>query len=182
MGGNMSSMPQMQSQPNPTNHTKQVIYDFAEKAADVLNLEPGGDLEPIIESLGGQIHYQDLPYWRNTDSGSITVHGPNRFDIYISRFTGPLRDRFTIAHELGHYLLHSQQGAIPANFERFKVTEQNVSPRLEWEANWFAAGFLMPEKAFKLAHEANTSNQHLAGVFLVSEQAVHYRKEYLGLK
>jgi Zn-dependent peptidase ImmA (M78 family) len=178
----MPSVPQLEQQPKPTNHTKQIIYDFAEKAADFLNLAPGGDLEFVVQSLGGRIHYQDLPEWNNTDSGSMYVHGPNDFDIYISRFTGPLRDRFTIAHELGHYFLHSQQGKIPAQFERFRVTEENSSPRLEWEANWFAAGFLMPERAFKIAYNINSSNQHLAGVFLVSEQAIHYRKEYLCLE
>ena len=75
-------------------------------------------------------------------SGAIYVHGRGDFDIVLPQFTSPLRDRFTIGHELGHYFLHSRQG------ERPLVAYRQGSGRLEWEANWFAAGLLMPKDEF----------------------------------
>lgn len=61
------------------------------------------------------------------------------------------RYRFTMAHELGHYLLHSSlfrdQGVLSVgeSEETLSVSESG-SRRLEYQANKFAACLLMPEK------------------------------------
>jgi Zn-dependent peptidase ImmA (M78 family) len=86
-----------------------------------------------------------------------------------------LRDNFTIAHELGHYILHSDFGKKPAVFKRCG------SDRLECEANWFAGAFLMPEEEFKKVFlENNMSVLLTAAYFDVSEKAVKIRKDKLG--
>lgn len=169
--------------PEPINATKAAVDDFAERIARQCDFEPGGDIQDVVERLGGQIHYQDLPDWRNTNSGSLEVHGPKDFDIYVSSFTSPLRDRFTIAHELGHYFLHSRQGDVaPMRVERFVSDGNSVSNRVEWEANWFAAGFLMPKAEFRQAHSEFSSFEHLSSYFLVSVQAAEFRAKNLGLE
>jgi Zn-dependent peptidase ImmA (M78 family) len=59
------------------------------------------------------------------------------------------RQRFTIAHELGHYLLH--KGTKLHFDEDFRIdyrdaTSSDATKREEVEANGFAAALLMPER------------------------------------
>jgi len=158
-----------------TNYSKNAIDSLAAELAEALDFQPGGSLEQLVDKLGGRIHYQDLDDWRNSSDGSVVVKGKHDFDIYLSNFTGPLRDRFTIAHELGHYILHSKLGEKQIKVGRGK------SNRLEWEANWFAAGFLMPAKLFRSECEKNPDRNHLASIFMVSPSAIDVRKKSLGL-
>lgn len=57
------------------------------------------------------------------------------------------RARFTAAHELGHLLMHSGSNI---RYARSARRDRQVDP--EWQANMFAACFLMPEEAFRQAH------------------------------
>lgn len=127
-------------------------------------------LHEFVKLLGGKIHYQDPAEYVLSESGSIKVYGVNNFDIFLSAFTGPLRDRFTIAHELGHYFLHSNQG------KKTIAASRKGSGKLEWEANRFAAALLMPSQEFKKTAEIFVNdNSALAGHFRVSTQAVDIR-------
>ena len=94
-------------------------------------VRPGQSLVDVVERLGGQIHYQELDDWID-EGGSILVHGAHDFDILLPLYTSPLRDQFTIGHELGHYFLHSKQGQRPLIAHRHAA----ASDRSEWEANW----------------------------------------------
>ncbi|MGZ0175141.1 MAG: ImmA/IrrE family metallo-endopeptidase, partial [Planctomycetales bacterium] len=126
-------------------------------------------------TTGGRIKHRK--YRKNVTpptSGSIFVHGTEDFDICLPTYTSPLRDRFTIAHELGHYFLHSDQGEIPI------VAFRNGSTRIEWEANWFAASLLMPKAEFRQAASRDLSVAALAARFGVSQEAARVRKEALG--
>ena len=147
---------------------------MAAKVAEKLNYKPGDDLVALVRTLGGRIVTADWSEVGNT--GSITVYGPQDFVISLSPLSGNRRDRFTIAHELGHYVLHSEFGKrAPLSVRR------DGSDRIEWEANWFAAGFLMPEADFsKLAGEG-WSDAWLAVHFDVSEAAVDIRRMALSL-
>ncbi|MBF0133647.1 MAG: ImmA/IrrE family metallo-endopeptidase [Magnetococcales bacterium] len=155
-----------------------MIGDLAERFARVVGFSPGGDLLDVVEKkLGGKLRYAEANEWLDTASGSIEVLGPNRFTITLANFTGPNRNRFTIAHELGHYVLHSQLGNQP-----LKAPRKGNSPA-EREADWFAAAFLMPREPFKkaLLDAGDPPNLYLlVGRFQVSIPAVEYRIE--GLK
>lgn len=53
--------------------------------------------------------------------------------------------RFTIGHELGHYFLDEHRGMLVGGGPRYTcVTEFQVAPQMEHEADCFAAGLLMP--------------------------------------
>lgn len=158
---------------NPVNWTKQQVQDFASQVAAQLHYEPGGNLQEIIEKLGGKIEHTDWVSVRET--GSVEVRGKGDFTIYLSPYSGQRRARFTMAHELGHYILHSKFGEIPLTIGR-----DGAENRIEWEANWFAAGFLMPETDFKTQVERELSDAELAEYFDVSEAAVKIRREALG--
>lgn len=92
------------------------------------------------------------------------------------------RQRFTIAHEVGHYALGHMAGKT-----LFRDTTETFTGRVydvvEVEANKFAAELLMPESLVKSAIEQDgiqTINQ-LANRFGVSASAMRWRLVNLGL-
>lgn len=168
--------------PVPLNVPRNAIERYAEDISAQFNLVTlGTDDDPLVEfiaKLGGEIHYEPEDDIDHHEDGSIVVHGPQRFDIYLSNYTGPLRDRFTLAHELGHYFLHSMQGK-----QRLRASRRGRS-QSEWEANWFAAALLMPSEQFRTVWDSLVSKSvdALASRFKVSAQAALYRIDYLALK
>jgi Zn-dependent peptidase ImmA (M78 family) len=159
----------------PINWSKDQVEGFASRVASAFGFVPGTHPSKLVERLRGRIHYQDIIEWLAED-GSIFVHGDNDFDVLLPRYTSPLRDRFTIAHELGHYFLHSNQGESPI------IATRQGSSRIEWEANWFAAALLMPSDAFRKSYEDNGKNLAVvAARFGVSQEAARVRKDVLGI-
>ncbi|MDU4728008.1 MULTISPECIES: ImmA/IrrE family metallo-endopeptidase [Clostridium] len=65
-----------------------------------------------------------------------------REDVYDRAISGCGRDRFTIAHEIGHYLLHNNSSVKLARLGENKTIEAYRNP--EWQADTFAAELLMP--------------------------------------
>jgi Zn-dependent peptidase ImmA (M78 family) len=53
--------------------------------------------------------------------------------------------------------------------------------RAEWEANWFAAAFLMPSDAFRRTFDVYKDVARTAAAFGVSEQAAEIRARSIGL-
>lgn len=157
----------------PLNAVKNAIYDFAESLSDRLAIDGNSDLFHLIRANGGRFSYVDYDQLHEED-GSLFVHQEKEFDIVLPSFIMSFRNRFTIAHELGHYLLHSPKS------EAYAM--RLGSTRSEWEANWFAAGFLMPKNRFTQAAKEYANNcSVLAALFGVSEQAAKTRVEALGL-
>ena len=64
-----------------------------------------------------------------------------REDVYDGARNGLGRDRFTIAHELGHYLLHNEPGLARTLKPRGTFPTYRCS---EWQANSFAGALLIP--------------------------------------
>ncbi|XDD49664.1 ImmA/IrrE family metallo-endopeptidase [Leptospira sp. WS92.C1] len=146
------------------------IFELAEQKAIALGYQPGREIEPIIESLGGNIILVSMRRWLETQDGSICVHGPKKFDIFLSNFNSPLRNRFTLAHELGHYFLHSEEG------KKLIYAARRGSTKTEWQANWFAAAFLMPKEEFlNTLSKFNEDLDFVAAHFLVSRKAADVR-------
>jgi len=130
------------------------------------------------ESLGGEIRVAEDPSKFEEESGSLIIYEKGRFVIFLSPYTSPLRDNFTIAHELGHYFLHfdhrCQSLNGPVIFNRYG------SGKDEWQANRFAAAFLMPKEEFVNMYKKYRGNTRLvAGYFEVSEPAIQTRSSYV---
>lgn len=102
------------------------------------------------------------------------------------------RQRFTIAHELGHYILHREEAPLFIDKQYSVVFRDERSStgadKREREANAFASALLMPEGplrsaatkvGFDLADDAALTS--LARQFGVSKQALSYRLAGLGL-
>jgi predicted transcriptional regulator len=95
----------------------------------------------------------------------------------------PRRRRFTIAHELGHLVLHAGNSAAPAVFCRHVgSTEAAISDAIEREANHFAAELLMPGDLMRAAvARGETDPDVLGDRFEVSPVAAAWRLFNLGL-
>ncbi len=159
--------------PRPVGWTQKQVQDFAADTAKQWDYEANGRIDPIVAKLGGRIEMTDWTSPQQT--GRIKVSGPGDFLIQLSPLSGETRRLFTIAHELGHYVLHSQFGKFPLEISR------HGSDRVEWEANWFAAGFLMPAAEFRSLVKKGWNEAEIATRFGVSEAAVGIRRTVLGL-
>lgn len=155
------------------NASKATIESFAAKFASDLGFRAGDPLPPIIVRLGGRISYQSFD---SLGDASIFVYGQRNFEIILSEDTSAVRDRFSIAHELGHYVLH-----FPLNDGQPMKAYRFGSERVEWEANWFAAGFLMPADEFRTSFSGRGSLPAVAKHFGVSMAAAEARANSLGL-
>lgn len=104
------------------------------------------------------------------------------------------RQRFSAAHELGHFVLHRGEMGGRATFadtpEAIRL-DADQSDRHEREANRFAVELLMPadacrarEAAFRAAYRScprTALAHHLAAEFLVSRESMRYRLRELRL-
>lgn len=137
---------------------------------------------PIAEALGLSC-YKTLD-WPDTISGmivrDITRGGPSGFAIYVNGKHSEVRRRFTIAHEVAHFVLH--RDLIGDGITEDALYRSGLSDAVEREANGLAAEVLMPRH---LVRDAVSQGQRdpatLAGKFDVSQQAMDYRLANLGL-
>ncbi|WP_372097045.1 ImmA/IrrE family metallo-endopeptidase [Tistrella mobilis] len=175
--------------PMPCRASKAVIQEAAEKYAGKINFLPGGDLFKLVRRLGGQIRFRDFSPGHQRES--IHVRSAKDFDLFLPDDTSPLRDRFTIGHELGHLLLHypvvrRAAGDTPVEMVATRYLPEDASDdvrRCEWEANWFAAAFLMPVGPFIQAwHETGGDPADIASRFFMSVEAVRTRARSLSLE
>ncbi len=106
--------------------------------------------------------------------------GNKSAEIVIDKDEIPVRARFTIAHELGHYRSHVQaNGEKPIDHIDYRIHGE-TSPE-EYGANEFAGALLMPEARFREAVKSGLSTAEIARKFEVSKAAVRVRREVLNL-
>lgn len=138
------------------------------------------DVRELVERLKGELAISHACNPETQSSGSMRACRDGMFKIFLSPFTGILRDNFTIAHELGHLRLH-----VSGYFETHP-TENCVSvnrfgnDKPEWQANRFAAALLMPAKEFELfGEETDWDIPALSARFSVSQLAARCRANFL---
>ena len=103
----------------------------------------------------------------------------NSWVMQINEDHHPNRQRYTIAHELGHFCLHRH---LKQRFEDkifFRGVEAN---KPEWQANDFASAILMPEDRFReMVRSGESKVEVLAKEFKVSTLALRIRAKNLGI-
>lgn len=166
--------------PTPTRATKARIFQFAEEQRKLTKIKNGFDLAELVKRNKGTISY--IGFLDEDQTDAIVVEPDRSFRIRLSSHTGALRDNFTIAHELGHLVLHWPlvRKKHPGSGMRAtrRVDDRNEDlRRCEWEANWFASAFLMPRKDFQEAYADGTA----AEKFGVTPSAVEVRAKSLGI-
>ncbi|MBS4760963.1 MAG: ImmA/IrrE family metallo-endopeptidase [Clostridium sp.] len=140
---------------------------------------------PVLAKEFAEIHGLSIVYVNfdkinpqyNKISGFIDI---DTNKLYVNADESPKRQNFTIAHELGHFLLghlNSSEYSV-----LYRNNELSDSP-LEREANCFAANLLVPEKLLRKTlkdYPFITDNQ-LGNLFGVSEIVIKNRKKHLGV-
>jgi Zn-dependent peptidase ImmA (M78 family) len=145
------------------------------------------DVEAMIKELGLAIRTQEL---EDSVSGMLVIKD-GRITIGVNKNHHPNRQRFTLAHELGHFLLHRNVSNIfiDASTVFFRdSTSSDGSKAQEIEANAFAAELLMPEERLRkiirnqpLDAFDEGAVRRLGAQFGVSVQALTIRLTKLGL-
>ncbi len=165
--------------------------DFDEKARKLLEqsaaLAQPVDLDRVVEHLKLSVNEKPL---EEEYSGFLAVKEKT---IVVNSRHAPVRRRFTVAHEIGHYQLHRRGRAdTPVFIDRTvyhrKDSADGMEHRMELEANAYAAGLLMPEvlldeyleKHLRLDLEKSADVKMLAEEFEVSRPAMEYRLKNLG--
>lgn len=102
------------------------------------------------------------------DIDGIQITEGEKSAIGYNQAQHPHRQRFTVAHEIGHLLL----GHTTKNF----ILDLNSNKPEEIEANKFAAELLMPLKLLKKDFQNGMKNaKDIASAYNVSEEAVWWR-------
>jgi Zn-dependent peptidase ImmA (M78 family) len=118
----------------------------------------------------------------NDEISGVLVRRPGDIVIGVESSQSPERQRFTIAHELGHLVLHDV-GEVHVDKVNYRSSLSSTAEDVEEvEANAFAAALLMP-RAFVVAdlrgQTVNIEDEgqvtRLANRYLVSTQAMTYR-------
>ena len=92
------------------------------------------------------------------------------------------RQNFTIAHELGHYLMGHLNSPDYDVLYRRPIGEQ-PKKTIEQEANCFAANLLVPENILRryISTYPFADNHQLGRVFGVSSDVIAFRRQILGV-
>lgn len=119
----------------------------------------------------------------STLSGSLSKIGGS-WVIRINKYHSLTRQRFTIAHELGHYIFHKDDDDSQNEFVDTTFFRGMTSNNLEYTANRFASDLLMPEEDVRklIDNENVRSISDLALKFGVSSAAMLYRVKELDYK
>ncbi len=145
------------------------------------------DLEDLMYQLGISFEIdKNLPV---NISGILTKHqshnGGNKYKITVNGNDPLVRQRFTIAHELGHYVFHRDFIKTGVDDNRAYRASDTVKytnylkKHHEVEANRFASALLLPPKIVEEYQRNIPDIKELAQKFKVSELAMRIR---LGLE
>ncbi len=109
-------------------------------------------LEKIVKAEGLRVYFDN--YDKGTFDG-MTIYEKEKFYIHINIDNGnridSARGRFTLAHELGHYIIDTHRiGLMMGLLEpHHSTTNQKQFYEIEREADYFASCLLMPEERFQ---------------------------------
>lgn len=165
----------------------------AEAEASRVRLEARDELpvpvEVIARALGADVVYEPM----DRGVSGLLVRDGKSVVIGINAAHPPGRQRFSIAHEIGHLVLHKGRPMV-VDHVRLNLRDERSSAATDVEeiqANKFAAELLMPQAlvlrelrsidAARSGSEATVVSD-LAQLFDVSEQAMEYRLVNLGAR
>lgn len=160
-----------------------LVRDVARQYAEEVRSAYGAGTIPVdpydvAQQLGIHVREEFL------DSGTSGLIRKRRGEdplIMVNLAQSWLRRRFTVAHEIGHYIermVVQRQPDEDFGFIESRGTRQTAH---EFFANVFATNLLMPEDRLRLAHDARPSPIALASEFRVSVAAMKTRLLELGI-
>ncbi len=155
------------------------VNDVLKKAEEAgLYTENALRIEDLISTFGDiEIQYKAMDAAK---SGSLS-YKDGKWIMCVNSNHNKKRQRFTMAHELGHYMLHKGKNVEFVDTTFFRSSEMDS---IEYNANEFASRLFMPEDRLrKLVDIDKIKNIGiLAEKFHVSSAAMKYRVISLGYK
>lgn len=151
---------------------KEALQHMKAHHVDVSNLPRAIEL-----AFGVDVAVQDLG---GGFDGLACSKGPVKF-IIVGRTRTAYRQRFTMAHELGHLLSGDDQGIV---LDHDVFAKDRANNDGEVRANAFAAALIMPEDTLRQRVDAATSDDELCALAMdlrVSPSALSYRLLGLGI-
>jgi len=157
-------------------------YDPALAANELLDETWDGVLpiDPVVVAHTLGIQVLDARLNKNVSGALVKRRGADP-SILLNAEDSKNRKRFTCAHELGHFIRRTGD---PEQYEYVDYRDQLSSTGTNEEekfANRFAANLLMPEFLVKSFHDQEIPEFRIAKKFGVSQEAMHFRLENLGL-
>lgn len=144
--------------------------NIQQRANEVLSKYPGVDnpallLQKIAQANDIEIVESDL-----FDISGALRYENGKWRIYVNKEDSRKRKIFTIAHELGHYFMHSDEEKefVDGQFVLNRAEADRFSQR-ELEANEFAGNLVMPESEIR---------KRLEGQKLTKENVLELAKEF----
>lgn len=146
------------------------------------------DVEKVAKALNIRVEYAKFD---ESCSGVLVKSEDGTAVIGVNWEHHPNRQRFTIAHEIGHFALDHDGDTFvdKGTYARFRDQDShsgNITE--ERQANQFAANLLMPASLVRRAFEERTFDpgddialEELTRAFEVSPQAMMFRLQNLGL-
>lgn len=167
--------------------------NIEDKALDLLR-QSGAVRAPVpIDRVARYLNLQIQPVDLGEEVSGVLVVSAGGGVIGYNLAQHPVRQRFTVAHEIGHFVLHHTVKELfidkqyTAIYKRDQASSQG-DHRLEIEANRFAAALLIPkdlliEEIMKLHFDlaSESAMKALAEKFSVSTQAMSIRLGQLGI-
>jgi len=153
--------------------TPEKLLSFAEH--NNVNMIPL-DVEDLASRLDITINLRSL---ENDLSGILYKDDADKWIIEVNQLHHKNRRRYTIAHELGHYILHRH---LKDRFEDEIFFRGGEPSNEEWQASEFASNILMPEQEFRqFIKDGVDKIEELSTEFQVSTIALRIRAKNLGM-
>ena len=135
------------------------------------------NITKLIEEMGLVLVPQSLPPYISGELQKVN----GQWAIIVNKTHSINRQRYTIAHELGHYCLHKDFKDMFQDTTFFRREKDWTS--IEYEANSFAANLLMPKDAIESAIDNDVITlKELSDKFGVSMVAMKNRLLSLNYK
>lgn len=139
-------------------------------------------VDKIAQDLGIEVRFEEA---EDDLSGALIRKAKGHVVIGVNSAHHPNRQRFTIAHEIGHFILHKGTSLHVDEDFRVNLRDGSINDE-EVEANAFAAELLMPTEFIrrdtqKLGPVDQQASERLARRYQVSPRAMEIRLTNLGL-
>jgi Zn-dependent peptidase ImmA (M78 family) len=170
------------AQPQPRYISHDTIEELARQIVTDSGMDPMDfgslDVTKLAQSLGCTV--EEVDFDPDTISAKAQKRADGTYLIQVSRKDGPKRQRFSIAHEVSHIVLHDDEEFV----EYRKPLSDYDDPAMlykEVQANMLASALLMPKDLVKKVWEETKDIDDLAEIFKVSRSAAYYRLDNLQL-
>ena len=151
---------------------------MAERLLNTLNANESTETEIIRVARALGLTVIKASFEDEHCDGMLQFETDDKVAIYVNIDSPFTRQRFTIAHEIGHYILHRNLLRAQGCSVAYRKQENNT---IEQQANRFAAALLMPRNLVINEYRKTSNIKNIAKSFGVSTHAICVRLMQLGV-